>query len=388
MGKIELRRDYLNNARMFDALDKLLSLPDITERIDSVFIIGAASPIGGIAQNRWLSQRRARALQDYIHSKFPTVMNEQFSIKAIGVDYEGFEAIYKEEQDSVDALTQNQRRMWLLRDVYPRLQYVSIRLLLTDGTYIHGDNGSPLRAMIEQKATVHDTLRVISYDTVHVTVYDTVRTILADHTRTPLDTVPPPNDLPTDRDKEKPLFPSFLLTIKNNLIYDLALLPNLALEYSLTPRASIAIEGYWAWWDTKAPDYWSYRIQAIGVEGKYWMGNRQQRPRLTGHYLGVYALTGNYCIRLFPQSLSDMGDLSTSSYSAGITYGYVIPVGKRWDMEFSMGVGYFGGTYYKYNRSECIDCYPVRGRKQRNYLGPTRVAVNLIYRIGMPHEKK
>ncbi|MDR1005200.1 MAG: DUF3575 domain-containing protein [Prevotellaceae bacterium] len=49
----------------------------------------------------------------------------------------------------------------------------------------------------------------------------------------------------------------------------------------------------------------------------------------------------------------------------GITYGYVLPVGRRWILEFSLGVGYIGGMYYEYNRSTCADGYPVRSRKER-----------------------
>jgi hypothetical protein len=95
----------------------------------------------------------------------------------------------------------------------------------------------------------------------------------------------------------------------------------------------------------------------------------------------------NYDVRLFPRTLNDMGYLSTESRSMGITYGYVLPIGRRWDLEFSLGAGYFGGMYYEYNRSTCADCYPVRNRKERNYYGPTRAAVALIYRIGMTHEQ-
>ncbi|MDR1003493.1 MAG: DUF3575 domain-containing protein, partial [Prevotellaceae bacterium] len=322
IDRTELRRDYRDNARMFDALDGLLSMPDIVHRIDSIFIVAAASPIGGAARNQYLSEARARALQAYLRRNFPEVMSRVFSVKAIGVDEDGYAAIYEAEQERVAQMTPQQRQAWLMEEVYPRLQYVSIRMLLTDGRWIHAGQGSPLRALIRQKQTTYDTIRVSTYDTIRITVYDTVRTVPVRHV--PADTLPVYN-------KEKKS-PSYLLTVKTNLLYDLALLPNLAVEYSLTPRYSLAVEGYWSWWDSKAPDYWSYRIQAIGLETKYWLGNRLLRPRMTGHYLGIYVVMGNYDVRLFPRTLNDMGYLSTESRSMGITYGYVLPVGRRWDL--------------------------------------------------------
>ncbi|MDR0893920.1 MAG: DUF3575 domain-containing protein [Prevotellaceae bacterium] len=381
INKTNLLRNHLGNARMFDALDSLLSIPNVSNHIDSVFIVAAASPIGRAAYNQYLSEARAQSLKEYIRRHHPHIVDARISTQAIGMDEDGYNAIYEKERAHVDAMTPQQRRTWLLKEVYPRLQYVSIRVLLTDGTLIHPERGSPLRTMLQPKVTTYDTIRVQTYDTIRVTVYDTIKV-----------TPPPaPAPIPTPVDTsviikkvEKPS--TFLLVIKTNLLYDLALLPNLALEYSLTPRYSVAVEGYWSWWDTRAPDYWSYRIQVVGAEAKYWLGSRLARPRLTGHYLGIYAMMGNYDVRLFPRSLSDMGYVSTLNYSGGITYGYVLPVGKRWDLEFSLGVGYVGGKYHEYNRSICADCYPIRSDKEHTYYGPTRAAVSLIYRIGMPHE--
>jgi hypothetical protein len=382
INKTHLDYDYKDNARMFDEFDSLLSIPHIHNNIDSVYIVAAASPIGNADYNQFLSEGRARSLQEYLMLKYPFINGERIVTRAIGIDEDGYRSICEKEEKRIKEMSPVQHREWLLQEVSPQLQYVSINITLNDGTRIPSSRGSPIRALIQQSNTTEivtrDTIRITTYDTIRVTLYDTVR-----HSRQK-----EAESFYVIKERLRKTPSSTLFTLKTNLVYDLALLPNLALEYSITPRYSVAIEGYWAWWDTHAPNYWSYRIQAVGVEGKYWLGNRGQRARLAGHYAGVHLMMGNYDIRLFPRQLSDKGYLSTFSYSAGLTYGYVLPIGRRWDMEFSIGLGYWGGQYYVYDRSACTDCYPMRADKQQHYFGPTRTAVNLIYRIGQPHENK
>jgi hypothetical protein len=154
-------------------------------------------------------------------------------------------------------------------------------------------------------------------------------------------------------------------------------LPNLSIEAGFGDW-SVLVHGYWAWWQTQAPDYWSYRIQMIWLEGRYWWGNHRL---LTGPFSGVYVAGGTYDVRLFPQTLSDLGYLSDWSISAGLTSGYVLPLSRRWNLEFSLGLGYFEGEYKEYNRSLCADCYPWRSTKQRKYIGPTNAAISLTWMI-------
>ena len=45
------------------------------------------------------------------------------------------------------------------------------------------------------------------------------------------------------------------------------------------------------------------------------------------------------------------------SYGGGVAYGYSLPVGHRFNVDFTLGIGYLGGSYKEYipfGRSLCM----------------------------------
>ena len=69
-----------------------------------------------------------------------------------------------------------------------------------------------------------------------------------------------------------------------------------------------------------------------------------------------------------------------ANYGVGLEYGYSLPVGRRLNLDFSLGLGYLGGTYYEY--------VPVDGHyvweetKKRHWFGPTKAEVSLVWLLG------
>jgi hypothetical protein len=419
-----LLRDHSTNKVMLDALEELLRDPQVTGNIDTIEISGACSPVGSDEYNRALALQRAEAIKTYLRWRFlPVVENIPFKLEAIGIDYEGYNALKADEQQ----LTEKQ--------IWDLLQYASVRLRLKDGTTIPSSQGSPIREIIETevaetevveteiaetevaetevaeteiietevaeapavpvpvpvpapapapvpvpapvniidtvKVLVPDTVRVLVHDTVRVLVHDTVRILLTD---TVAAVIP-----------QQPARKTHI-ALKTNLLYDLALLPNLAVEIPFGRWSALA-GGNWSWWEIKAPHYWSHRIQWAEAGVRYWWNNNDSIP-LTGWFAGLYAAAGTYDIRLFTRSLDEMGYLSNRSWSAGATGGYSLPLSRRWNMEFSISAGYFSGRYYKYNRSRCADCYPKRATGNLHYIGVTGAAVSLVYRFGEPANSK
>lgn len=49
---------------------------------------------------------------------------------------------------------------------------------------------------------------------------------------------------------------------------------------------------------------------------------------------------------------------------------------RRWSLEFSLGLGY---AYLKYKKYKCVQCGGPQKEDHTNYLGPTKLAINLIY---------
>jgi putative salt-induced outer membrane protein YdiY len=61
----------------------------------------------------------------------------------------------------------------------------------------------------------------------------------------------------------------------------------------------------------------------------------------------------------------------------GIGYGYDWILGRHWNLELEIGVGY---VYTRYDRFECTECgKKIEEDKPHHYFGPTKAAVNLVY---------
>jgi hypothetical protein len=270
---------------------------------------------------------------------------------------------------------------FLLNVIYPKLQYAAVRVVLKDGRSIPVV-GSPLRKIVEtQELVITDTVYIerVIRDTVHIagaSVRDTVRIV---------ETVPV-----YEHELEYGNRKRFYIALKNNLIFDAALLPNLAVEipFGRNYGWSAEIEGHWSWWNTQGPNWWFHRVQQGGLELRKWFGNRTGDP-MHGWYVGLYGYAGTYDIRLFANDPKDMGQLSDMSWSAGLSAGYAMPLTRRLNMEFGLSVGYLGGIYKKYDQSRCdgTNYFPWLSTHGRNWIGPTKAKVSLVWQIGSGYNR-
>jgi len=177
------------------------------------------------------------------------------------------------------------------------------------------------------------------------------------------------------------------IAIKNNLLYDAAFLPNLAAEVYLGSNLSLEVKGNWSWWTFNQPvQYeWFHRIQSVGGELRYWFNSPFP---LHGHAIGLYGMTGNYDLRLFPKNENSKGALSNRSWSTGLSYAYSVPISCYFNIEFGISVGYIGGKYYPYNY--CIEdqWWAQQDEKDRHYFGPTQAGISLVWLVGSGNSNK
>ena len=62
---------------------------------------------------------------------------------------------------------------------------------------------------------------------------------------------------------------------------------------------------------------------------------------------------------------------------AGVAYGYAWILGKHWNVEGEIGLGWI---YTRYDSYPCANCgKKLAKNKTHNYVGPTKAAVNLVY---------
>lgn len=166
--------------------------------------------------------------------------------------------------------------------------------------------------------------------------------------------------------------------IKTNLISDAALSPNLGFEIGLARKWSLDLTGQTCLWDVN------------GHKWKHWMAQPEIRlwfcDRFAGHFMGLHAIGGQYNfgnihnnIKFLGSDFSQLTDYRFQGWAAGagIAYGYAWVLGKHWNLEAEIGIGWM---YTRYDQFSCFDC----GRKvaedlHHNYIGPTKLSLALEY---------
>ena len=161
---------------------------------------------------------------------------------------------------------------------------------------------------------------------------------------------------------------------KTNLLYWATGTPNLGVEVALNGRNTLALQGGWQPWqysDTKKMKHW-----ALQPEWKYWFCET-----FNGHYLGLHALGGQYNVGGINLPFGLLPTLDDHRYQgwaigAGLSYGYHLLLSRRWSLEFGIGLGYL---YLDYKKYRCPQCGEALKQKHRNYVEPTKAAVNVVY---------
>ena len=167
-----------------------------------------------------------------------------------------------------------------------------------------------------------------------------------------------------------------LLNIKTNLLYDAVGFPSLEVEIPIGPRFSINAEGAVAWWSSKRKDTF-YQLDMLSPEVRWWFG---QKSRWHGHYLGAFGMVGLYDLE-WKGKRGYQGEY----WSAGLSYGYMFPIGKSLSLEAGVGLGVLSTGYEEYLP---IDEHYVYQQTSRTvYWGPVKLKLGLVWRIGDKSEK-
>lgn len=164
------------------------------------------------------------------------------------------------------------------------------------------------------------------------------------------------------------------VAVKTNILYDATTTPNLGAEMSVGKKSSVQLFyglNPWKYGNNKKLRHWS-----LMPEYRYWFC----RP-FTGHFVGVHALGGQFNMGGVKLPFGAFPSLRTHRYEGwfaggGLTYGYSWILGKHWNVEAAVGVGY---AYIKYKEFECKTCGKQLKEDHKNYIGPTKAALNLVY---------
>jgi len=373
-----------NLAQIISLFEKIKN--DSTTKLTEVTFSGSASPEGRAEFNRQLAVNRMRALEKYVRERV-AIQDSIVTRKSNGIPWgklaelvEVSDMPYKEDvlcvlrsvpENVLDRhgrlVDSRKKRLMELQRGHPWLYmnehfFESLRNACTVMITVRSASASTVTDVsaidaVTDSVPVEPVVATASYDAVETAVTDIV----------------------SQSSGRNP----FCMSVNTNMLYDLLLLPNVGVEFHLGRNWSIAANWMYGWWNSnRRHRYWRAYGGAIAL--RKWFGRAAEAKPLTGHHLGVYGqlLTYDFEFGGKGQLGGEPGKplWNNPSYAAGVEYGYSLPVAQRLNIDFTIGVGYFGGKYYEY---EPIDYHYVwQSTKQRNWFGPTKAEISLVWLLG------
>lgn len=270
--------------------------------------------------------------------------------------------------DALEAMLDGQRVAYVIRNRFIVVTQMAVRPIEPDSVARTGDIYRPTdMSILDSLYSVYPGTETVHYDTII--------------TEGAIKEYPAPfsDYTPADRlawlQSHRPT-----VVTKINLLYAGATLtPNLAVEVGTGVRSSVEVAGSYNPWNRKKPTmnadpkqmlHWSVR-----AEYRHWFCQRFQ-----GHYLGAHVLFMMYNIsdNKVPMMFEKYYRYEGTAFGAGITYGYHLPLGKRWGVDFNIGVG---ALKLDYDRFTCLICDRDPDSRGKTYFGPTRAGINIAFMI-------
>ena len=379
VNKTVIYEDYMDNAEMLGRIQKYL---EKSPKIDSITIYSYASPEGPYRLNKRLAAERGKAAKQYLLNHIPAERNFPDSLIILdptaenwtGLRDKVFYQYHHDDKEDVLAIldrtdiTDEQRKVllkrlnrgkswqYILKEIMPHLRYA---------TWISVWQRIREEVRIEFEPSLKMDLPVIQMPALSLLP------------------VPPPilEDTKT------------VLALKTNLLYDLASWLNFSVEVPIGDKFSALYYHQFPWWRWgKANNEFCMRFLSIGAEGRWWFKpmprekteKRIKRDRLMGHFAGFYVESGKYDFER-KRDICYQGE----HWSAGLSYGYSMPIGKRLNLEFSLSVGYASIAYRGYTPSEDYEILwrdPDKAGRW-HYIGPTKAQVSLVLPFIIKYQK-
>lgn len=364
-----------NNKQSLDRIADSLktSYVDSVYQLRRIMVVGGASPEGSIPLNRRLSVNRAKVLFNYL-SRYGELPDSLKTNVFLGRDWNGLIRLVKDDEN----LPYREETMELLYE----LAEDAANNDLSKGDHLRRmqrlRGGEPYWYMYRKYFPELRASRLYLW-------YEKVWNPLA-----PVSMPPVKPTMPQTRAVEPMIVPhvppqprKWYMAVKTNMLYDALLVPNIGVEVYLGKDWSVAANWMYAWWKTDRR-HWYWRTYGGDLSVRKWLGKAAKAKPLTGHHLGVYGQIFTYDFETGGKGYiggKPGGTLwDKMNYSAGVEYGYSLPVAYRLNIDFSIAVGYWGGTYYEYKPVD--NCYVWQSTKERHWFGPTKAEVSLVWLIG------
>ena len=166
------------------------------------------------------------------------------------------------------------------------------------------------------------------------------------------------------------------VSVKTNLLYGATLTPNLGFEVGIGKQNSLELTMGYSPFDYGDNKNWKHIL--VQPEYRRWLCDK-----FSGSFFGfnlswaAYNMGGVDLPFGIWKSLKDYR-YQGQAIGAGITYGYQYPLSLHWSIEAEIGIGYWHIWSKKYRCEKCSDLLK---KEQKDYVGPSRAAINLIYQF-------
>ncbi len=369
INSYKVEPNFSENAEQLALLDSIMSKRDVTVGLDSMVLVATASVDGNEEFNRKLAENRANSVKAFLAERYPQLSDMPFKATFFPEDWAGLRRLVKEDlnvpyrTEVLEVIDDTKRaadnKEWLLKTMYDRKpwNYLVANILpkLRYGaSVLFYYNVDVLRRIAYEEEVIETKIEIPQQDTV----------IIAPVTPAP---------------EREP----FVFAIKTNLLYDVALSPNLELEIPIGDRFSISAEYIFPWWSNNKSNY-TQRANIGHAAITYWLGDREGREKLTGWNIGLFGGYGHYDLQIF-----DPKGIQGELINTGISVGYAHSIAKNLHLHYQLGFGYMSSDYRDYTKMwdtrfgdvKVFD-YPWEVKRQ-TWVGPTQAEISLVWMINL-----
>ena len=369
---------YLENREAVASLAQILSEAG-TDRIESMHVVAYASPEGALAHNLELSRARAAALAPLVKEYIPAY-SSLITVEAGG---EAWDPLRRRiVQDTKISEASRNKILRILDDdsVGPDTKKWRLANNLGQDPAV----GDLYRYLLDEHyrylRCLFITIRYKEHAEQTQPTDSTESTDSTDSTEfTETTPVTPGPVVPEVVEGEESAVDSTIvrpiLAVSTNLLYDLAITPNVAVEVPLGHHWSVLADYTFPWWVNRTNDM-AWQLLKLDLGARYWLGRRNNDDPmdiLRGHFLGLDMGLGYYDLE--PRHTGWQGEFVT----AALEYGYGWRLGEKWRLDAYGGVGFFL-TYYRYYEGNSDDSkliWQYNGRY--TWFGPVKLGASIKY---------
>lgn len=375
-GRSEIDTLFQGNSETLMRLDSIFNSP--FNHLNQVSIVGAASPEGPVSLNNGLSNHRARNILSLIPDT-SIVPDSAISFSFVGRDWVGLYQLAKEDTN----LPYKDETLSLLEEINSELAAKPKKGEQESDCFL--ERLKALRGGIPYRYMYGKLFPLLRASEVYVNYTSLpVPNLTIQSPQTHPYVIPAePENIVSFSSLSAKQGKNFYMALKTNMLYDVMALPSLSAEFYLGKNFSAVANWTYGWWDTdRTHRYW--RAYGGDIAVRWWFGKKAVQKPLTGQHIGIYGGILTYDFEF--GGTGYMGGLphetlwNRSLRMAGIEYGYSLPIARRFNIDFTIGIGYLGGKYIKYIPDG--GRYLWQSTHKINWFGPTKAEISLVWLIG------